>query len=198
MKRILLVALAIVMVLALVSCGGGKTPAPSGKTPSDGTTDPGNSQQEKETEKQTAPSDSDPMEALLAKVGLKLSDIEPDVEYYRADCGDGDIIMFYMEQDTEKSTGAYLRKLTAACKAAADDKTLYEANLGFYMGTDKTEFAELPTNEEIDGYMFYIAQFCYYAGGKSVTVTFGNSGDIDPVRNDDKYYPGFSIDFNID
>ena len=61
MKRILLIAIALVMVFALAACGGKTDPAPSGS----GTTDPGTSSQQTPSSTESG----NPKDALVSKVG---------------------------------------------------------------------------------------------------------------------------------
>ena len=82
MKKILALALALMMVLALAACGGKTDPAPSGNGTTDPgtsqTTDPGTSQQGGADENTPADSvDVSTLNGFLSQFGLTEDDIKP-------------------------------------------------------------------------------------------------------------------------
>ena len=85
MKKILALALTLVMALSLVACGGGKDPAPSGSS----TIDPGTSQQEPSntpdpgtSQQEPASGESTPTSDESGETGLNESIAKwPDNEY---------------------------------------------------------------------------------------------------------------------
>jgi hypothetical protein len=192
MKKILAAVLVLTMALIFAACGGEDKPQPSQQIEPAPQSE---NQPESTPEDSTNEMPSDPTEALLYKTGLKLSDIEPNEEYYRA-AADSEKIVFYMEKETERNTAVYLRKLVAACEKASDNGEVYVADTKFFMGGEKT-LLELPSDEEINGYMMYLAQFGYVKDGSTFTVTFGNVDDFDPERNDEVYYPTYSVAIGI-
>lgn len=56
------------------------------------------------------------------------------------------------------------------------------------MKNEREKELEVPTKESINSYSNYISQFRYLYNNQTVTVTIGSIPDMDPERNDDKYY----------
>lgn len=187
MKKILLSLLTIVMCFLLVGCGNENKP----------NNDKGNTENKKE-QKENNENKADPKEDILKKVGLELSKIEPDEEFYIVDFDDvDDGFTFYMEKGTEKNVGEYVHKIYNACKNIASDGKIYQATFSFYMKDSTTPELELESKETINGYGFYIGQFGYLYNGNTVTITIGSLTDYDEVRNDDLDYPIYTFDINV-
>ena len=137
-------------------------------------------------------------EKLLSKVGLELSQITPNEEYYRMEYdADDKEFTFYMEKGTERNIGEYAHKVYNACKEVATDNKIYKANFNFYMNDGSAEEYTLKTVEEINSgitYMF-LDQFGYYFGGETISITYAAVTDMDGERNDDIYYPVYTVSF---
>ena len=139
-------------------------------------------------------------EQLLKSVGLTLEDIEPDEEYYRVKFDEDDEeFTFYMEKGTERNIGRYAEKIYNAGKKAAKDNKLYKASFNFYMNDGSAEEYIPKSASEINDTITYnyIDQFGYYYGNYTVTITMGAVSDMDGERNDDVYYPVYTISIGI-
>lgn len=134
------------------------------------------------------------VDEFLAHYGLKLSDVDPDEPYYRAML-EGSRITFFMEAGTEKNHGVYIHKVMNACQAMAADGKLYNADWGFFMQDGTSEELEVPDEEEINSYYFYIAQFGYRYDQRLPVVTIGAGiPEYDLERNDDYAYPVYTLE----
>lgn len=186
MKKITVILFMILLALVLVSCSSDKSTENDNEKTIEEKTDVENDSE--------AVQESDPMEAMLKKAGVDLEKVMPDEAVFDTVFDESDEeISFYMEKETEKDTAAYLQKIMEECKAASDDGILYEANLDFYMGTNLTELEELPSAEEINSEYWYLLQYGYLKDGNTVTVTIGSLSDMHPERNDDIYYPLYTL-----
>ena len=198
MKKLLAILLVAMMVFSLAACSNNADPSES-NNPSqsddgflnrdDGSED--NSSDEKSDGKNDA---VDPMTRLLNSAGVEFDAIKPDETTFAHTFSESDKkIVFYMESNTETNTAAYLKKILAACKTAADEGKLYEANMGFYTG-NRTELAPLTSDEKIsnDAYLY---QFGYLKDGTAIAVTIGRIGAENSERADSVTYPAYEITF---
>ena len=182
----------IVGLFVLTGCGDNETA--TGGSSSSGTS------RNDGTEKQQNQNDNmSEEEKLLAKVGLELSKVKPNEEYYRMkyDADDKEFT-FYMEKGTEKNVGEYVHKVYNACKEISSDKKIYKANLNFFMQNGNVEEYELKSVAEInEGSTYnYIGQFGYLYGGGTITVTVCSASDMDGEKDDDIYYPIYTVSFD--
>ena len=167
MKKFLVAALTLVMVLSLAACGGTTTPSSlSGETGS-------SSQQTEQSSSVESQSNTNTVEGVLARAGLTLAAVEPAEGYSEVRLEDSDTVEFVLKEGATADAGSMIYKLCDACKAASADGKLYEATIGFFMGTELTEFHELPSKEEINSKWSYLAQFGFLKGGVSIAITFG-------------------------
>jgi len=186
MKKLIFSFLALALTLSLVGCGG-ETEVENGGTNNNNTNNNTNNNQSQN-------SNASDEEKFLTKFGLKMSDIEPDEEYYRVDF-DEDEFTFYMEKGTERNVGKYINKVYNACKNVASDGKIYKASFNFYMRDGNVEeYAVKSENEINEGFSFmHLDQFGYYYGNLEVAVTVSALTDMDGERDDDVYYPVYSI-----
>lgn len=200
MKKLLAILLMSALILTLVSCtsddketNGKENERVEAKNEDENDeaseeTDGNKTEEQKE--------ESDPMTAMLEKAGMDIEGITPDEPLFDTVFDEEDEeISFYMEKETEKDTAVYLNKILDASKEASDDGMLYEANFDFYMGSELTELAELPAADEINEKYSYLLQYGYLKDGNTVTVTVGSFSDMHPDRNDDIYYPVYTVSF---
>lgn len=194
MKKLLSLLLSGMVVLSFTSCVANTETSSENTTDTSQISDNDNSSKKDNTSKDNF----DPMEKMLNKAGVTLEDIQPTEETFdMVFDSDDDEISFYMEKETERDASAYMNKIVDTCKATSDDGKLYEANFNFFMGTDMTEFPPLPSSEEINDGMIYLMQFGYLKNGATITVTAARLTDMHPERNDDIYYPVYTISFGF-
>ena len=195
MKKVISILIIAVMLIAglfvLTGCGDNET-ATGGSSSSGTSTNDGTEKQQNQNDNMSEE------EKLLAKVGLELSKVKPNEEYYRMkyDADDKEFT-FYMEKGTEKNVGEYVHKVYNACKEISSDKKIYKANFNFYMQDGNVEEYVIPSIDEINSGSTtnYIGQFGYYLNGATIDVTVCSASDMDGEKDDDIYYPIYTISF---
>jgi len=187
MKKILISLLTILLCFTLIGCDEKENQSETG----------GNEQnQEQNQNNQENNANLSEEEQILAKVGLTFKDIEPIEEYYRYKYDeDDDEFIFYMEKGTERNIGRYANQLYENAKEASKNQKLYKAGFNFYMNDGTAEEYLYKTADEINADISYnyIDQFGYYYNNLSVAITFAAVSDMDGERDDDVYYPIYTV-----
>ena len=197
MKKILALALALVMVLSLAACGGKTDPAPSGSG-GGSTTDPGTSQQQpSDTLDDTTPSggeetSNDPLEALLQEAGLTFEAIKPSHEYLYTELQEKKLL-FFLNDGGSAAFGTFYYGIVNACKAVADDGKLYIADMSFMMGNGSDEFTPAKSEDELNAAVTYMDGFGYYKDGESVTIGVFLGEYTDAQRNDGYEHTAYAL-----
>jgi hypothetical protein len=189
MKKLVLLALALVLALSLAACGG-NTDNPSGNGGNNSTNPPASQGENGTTQGGNA--DTKTVEGVLAAVGLKVDDVKPngttDMNTDNDSTSTG--VQFWLEGTKYEDFDAtsYIDKLWNVVITASDDGGIYNP-YKLIGGTKEAIEKTAPGTYNTMG------QWGYLYKGKNYNMTLGIMADAKPGGDDGEYVLQVSLNF---